>query len=262
MNKLMEQWTTWQTLANRLIQKSVSKLRLMLLNQRKRQRSERAWWQKDVKEILAYLKSGQPRGPASLSLQSIGDVAQWSRRFRMMVLVITYVAVFIVGGTGLWSGTQNRIRLLEQDLRELQYRYMNTVQQIALLPILQAQNEQIIEQFGVLLDAIPAALEPVHVLTQMNQAAKESGLQLELFKPLAEETQPYYVVLPVEVRLRGDYNAMARFVEIVSKMKHLVTVDIVMVPSATHDQQIVLVSLLKAYRYRELPARQPQKVAR
>jgi len=113
-----------------------------------------------------------------------------------------------------------------------------------------------------LLDAIPAALESVHVLTQINQAAKEAGLHLELFKPLSEEAQSYYVVLPVEIRLRGDYNAMARFLELVSKMKHLVTVDIVLIPSATHEKQIVLVSLLKAYRYRELPAQHMGKAAR
>jgi hypothetical protein len=55
---------------------------------------------------------------------------------------------------------------------------------------------------------------------------------------------------------------MARFLELVSKMKHLVTVDIVLIPSATHEKQIVLVSLLKAYRYRELPAQHMGKAAR
>ena len=134
--------------------------------------------------------------------------------------------------------------------------------QVDLLPVYQSQNAQILEQFGTLLDAIPAALESVHVLTQINQAAKEAGLHLELFKPLSEEAQSYYVVLPVEIRLRGDYNAMARFLELVSKMKHLVTVDIVLIPSATHEKQIVLVSLLKAYRYRELPAQHMGKAAR
>ena len=115
--------------------------------------------------------------------------------------------------------------------------------------------------FGQLLDAIPASLESVHVLSQLNKAAKEAGLHLELFKPLTEEANVYYVVLPIEVRLRGDYNAIARFLELVSKMQHLVTVDVVILPTTKNENQVVLASLLKAYRYKDLPQKSQNKAA-
>ena len=255
-------WARLQALIQQLMQTMALKLRGLSLSQRQRQRNDRAWWQKDIKELWAYLQQRPGRGSSGISWQSISDVSQWSVRFRMGVLAVVYGTVLTVGGSALWSGTQSSIAMLDQDLRELQSRYLSIAKQVDLLPVYQSQNAQILEQFGTLLDAIPAALESVHVLTQINQAAKEAGLHLELFKPLSEEAQPYYVVLPVEIRLRGDYNAMARFLELVSKMKHLVTVDIVLIPSATHEKQIVLVSLLKAYRYRELPAQHMGKAAR
>lgn len=261
MKKWIDRWAIWQALMRRRAQKGVHKLQAMFLSQRERQRGARPWWQRDIKELWLYLQQRQVRGTSGLSWQSISDIGQWSTRFRIVVLAVVYGAVLAAGSSVLWSGTQNRIALLDQDLREQQSRYLSIAKQVDLLPIYQLHNAQILEQFGALLDAIPAALEPVHVLTQINQAAKEAGLHLELFKPLVEEVQPYYVVLPVEIRLRGDYNAMARFLALVSKMKHLVTVDVVLMPSATHDKQIVLASLLKAYRYRALPAHPIQKAA-
>lgn len=261
MKNWRARWSAVQDLIHCSVQRIFHEARRFSLVKRQQSRGGRAWWQKDLKELMRHLQQGQARGSAGLSLQSIKDVAQWSPRVRIAVLVSTYAVVLIVGGTGLWSGTQTRISLLALDLQALQSRYLRTAQQVDLLPVVQSQNVQIVEQFGALLDAIPAALESVHILTQMNQAAKDAGLYLELFKPLPEETQPYYVVLPVEVRFRGDYNAMARFMEKVAKMKHLVTFDIVMVPSVSHEQQIVLVSLLKAYRYRNLSPQQIQKAA-
>jgi type IV pilus assembly protein PilO len=141
-------------------------------------------------------------------------------------------------------------------------RYLRYAEQVDMLPVYRAQTEIILERFGALLDAIPAALESIHVLSQVNRAARDSGVQLEFFKPLAEEVHGYYVVLPVEIRLRGDYNAIARFIELVSKMQHLVTVDLVMLASANHPNQIVLSSLLKAYRYKDLPKKSESRASR
>lgn len=196
---------------------------------------------------------------SEFSLGSIGDLAQWSLRFRMFFLGCAYTLLLAIGGVVTWSGSQYKIQVLTQELQILQARYLTYAQQVELLPTYQRQVAQIVEQFGSLLDAIPAALESVYILKQITLAAKESGLHLELFKPLAEEVQPYYVVLPVEIRLRGDYSSMARFLEVVSKMKHLITVDVVIAPAVNDEGQIVLASLLKAYRYREIPAQKNNK---
>lgn len=241
--------------------KSALKKRLKLFSSRKRTHGAHPWWRKDIKEILIYLRREKAPGGSTWSLASLKDVAAWSPGFRYMILGLAYVLSFTVGGSLLWTGTQNSLRVLVKEQQALQIRYVTYAQQVALLPMYRIQRDQIHEQFGALLDAIPPSLESVHVLAQLNQAAKEAGITLELFKPLTEVEQSYYVVLPVEVRLRGSFNAMARFLELVSQMKHLITVDIVLVPSATHGNQIVLASLLKAYRYREMPVHATKKVA-
>ena len=188
------------------------------------------------------------------------DVSQWTIRFRIVFLFLVFVLGVLTTTLLLSSDKLNDVSMEDIEREVLKSRYLRYAEQADMLPVYQAQTEIILDRFGELLDAIPAALESIHVLSQLNKAARDSGLQLEFFKPLAEEVHAYYVVLPVEVRLRGDYNAVARFVELVSKMQHLVTVDLVMLASANHANQVVLSSLLKAYRYKDLPIKSENRV--
>lgn len=221
----------------------------------------RPWWKKDLKELLSDLNQWRTKSEKGVSLDSVFDIARWSMRFRLRVLVTIFFGMFILFALVFCADSANEARLQAHERQILEARYLNYAEQADLLPVYQKQTEIIQERFGELLDAIPGSLESVHVLSQLNKAAKESGLHLEFFKPLAEEVHAYYVVLPVEIRLRGDYNAIARFLELVSKMQHLVTVDVVMLPSATHENQVVLASLLKAYRYKDLPVKSNAKAA-
>ena len=216
---------------------------------------DRPWWKSDINDIYRYFKEKQ-FSASEISLASLKDIGGWPVGFRILVIAMAYMAA-LFGGVALFCGTtQSKIRAYEVEIQLMQTRCQNMIRQVALMPEFRSQIEIILTNFGELLDAIPAAVESVHVLSQINQAANSAGLQLEYFKPQAEETQAYYVALPVEIRLRGSYSAIAKFMELVSKMKHLITVDVVILPSTTHPDQIVLASSLKAYRYRQIPDKQ------
>ena len=220
------------------------------------------WWKKDIRELLADISRLRLSTNSGVALQSITDISCWTIRFRIAVLLLVFVFGVFLGTMTISSDALNDIDAKKVEREQLKNRYLRYAEQVDMLPVYRIQTEIILERFGELLDAIPAALESVHVLSQLNKAAKDSGLQLEFFKPLGEEVHTYYVVLPIEIRLRGDYNAIAKFLELVSKMQHLVTVDVVMLPSAIHANQIVLASLLKAYRYKDLPKKSDGKVSR
>lgn len=217
------------------------------------------WWKKDLRELLADFGQKGIHLNSEATLRSVVDISQWTTRFRMAFLVLVFMAGVLMATLLLSSDSLNKVNVQNLEREVLKSRYLKYADQVDMLPVYQAQTEIILERFGELLDAIPAALEPIHVLSQINKAARDSGLQLEFFKPLAEEAHDYYMVLPVEIRLRGDYNSVARFMELVSKMQHLVTVDLVILASANHANQIVLSSLLKAYRYKDLPKKTGSK---
>jgi type IV pilus assembly protein PilO len=229
---------------------------------RRTPKSSERWWQKDLRILLADVGRMRLSANPGVTLQSITDISRWTSGFRITILILIYVFGVFLATLMISAERISDVRTQNSEREVLKSRYIRYAEQVDLLPVYRAQTETILERFGALLDAIPASLESIHVLSQLNKAATDTGLQLELFKPLPEEMHTYYVVLPIEIRLRGDYNAIASFIEQVSKMQHLVTVDVVILASATHENQIVLASLLKAYRYKDLPPKMDSKVSR
>lgn len=212
---------------------------------------EKPWWRYDVSEVLTALKQVQSGNDFLGAFSNFQNVERWSGTVRICILGICSVTA--LGATGLlfWPVQMSAHQALDSERLLLESRYLRQQQMIDEAPYYQLQVDGILQQFGRLLDAVPETLEPVHVLNLINQAATTSGVRLEGFKPLSEEVEAYYAVLPVEIRLVGDFHGLARFMEQVSRMRHLVTVDVVIVPSATQQERLVLASLLKAYRYRD-----------
>ena len=68
-------------------------------------------------------------------------------------------------------------------------------------PAYRKQLEDIEKQFGALLKQLPGKSEMDALLTDINQAGLGRGLQFELFKPAAKETQrDFYAELPITIR--------------------------------------------------------------
>lgn len=220
-------------------------------------RKDKPWWRYDIRECLALVQRFRQGGSASLTFRTLGDPSDWPAILRATVLLMVFVLVLLVADLVMLSDSTQKQRTLDNERQLLEARYIRQKQMIDALPAYQGQVDSILGQFGALLDTVPESLEPVHVLTLLNQAAKASGVSLELFRPMAEESQAYYAVLPIEIRLSGDYQALALFMAQVSRMKHLITVDLVVLPSIQHENQLVLASLLKAYRYTTSQAAKP-----
>lgn len=220
-------------------------------------KTARPWWRYDVRECLVLLQRLRQSDAANLTLNMLVDPARWPAVLRAGALLMMFLLVLGVADLLVLSDSTRQLRALETDRQLLEARYLRQKQTIDAVPAYQSQVDLILDQFGALLDTVPESLEPVHVLTLINQAAKASGVTLELFRPISEESQAYYAVLPIEIRLRGDYHALALFMEQVSRMKHLITVDLAILPAAQHENQLVLASLLKAYRYTAPPGTKP-----
>lgn len=219
---------------------------------KKRKKEIKPWWRYDVREVIGALKQLRMGGSASDSIGRLADIQGWSVAFRLSALSFSGLLVMTVTALLFWPLKMSTYRALDNDRKLMEVRYVQQKQFVANVPRYEGQIEFMLKQFGGLLDTVPESLEPVHVLKMVNQAAKAAGVQIERFQPVVEEKETYYAVLPVEIRLRGDFHSLAKFMELVSRMHHLITVDVAVVPSETHDDQLVLASLLKAYRNQEI----------
>jgi type IV pilus assembly protein PilO len=51
------------------------------------------------------------------------------------------------------------------------------------------------------------------------------GLQFELFKPGQVKLHDYYAELPIEIKLTGNYHALASFASDIANLQRIVTLD-------------------------------------
>ena len=176
------------------------------------------------------------------------NVAEWSPAMRWVVLGTSFVVIFGCAAWLLWSDLLRRLDAQAHETEVLKIRYVQLAAQSMMTPQYEQQINEIEAQFGSLLEMIPASLESVQVLHQISQAARDSGLRLQWFKPAPEMPEDAYVILPVDIRLVGNYHAVGRFLDAVSRMKHLITVDVILEGADAAPGQLVLATQIKAYR--------------
>lgn len=208
------------------------------------------WLSMDLGELGRQLQKSL-HGSRILELPAGGEirnVAQWPSVIRWAVLGTSFALVFGCAALLLWSEPLRRLDALALETEALKIRYVQLATQSMMTPHYEQQIAEIEAQFGGLLEMIPASLESVQVLHQISQAGRESGLRLQWFKPAPEILADAYVILPVDIRLVGNYHAVGRFLDAVSRMKHLITVDVILEAIDAAPGQLVLATQIKAYR--------------
>jgi type IV pilus assembly protein PilO len=109
---------------------------------------------------------------------------------------------------------------------------------------------------------LPDKKEIPDLLSQISTKARESGLEILLFRPRAENYQEFYAQIPVDIVVRGGfYNAVAFFDE-VGKLKRLVNIDNIdfKTPKVAGEQLSLDISTL-ATTFRFLDETERKKVA-
>ncbi len=116
------------------------------------------------------------------------------------------------------------------------------------LNALKQQLEDIKETFGDLLKRLPNKTEVAALLVDISQQGLAAGLEFELFKPGAEQPADFYVELPIQISVVGNYHAFGTFMSGMSDLPRIVTNhDIRIVPKA--DGLLTLTTTAKTYRY-------------
>jgi type IV pilus assembly protein PilO len=137
---------------------------------------------------------------------------------------------------------------------------------------LDAYKQQMVEiekTFGVLLKQLPDRSQMDGLLTDINQAGLERGLEFELFKPGQEVTQDFYAEMPISIKVVGDYHDLGVFASDISKLSRIVTLNNLAIAAPkdgkdNKDNRLAMEAIAKTYRYldpNEIAAKAAEKKA-
>ncbi len=109
------------------------------------------------------------------------------------------------------------------------------------------QMEAIKESFGEMLRQLPDRTEVAKLLVDVSQTGLASGLEFELFQPLAEVKKEFYAELPINIRVVGDYPEFGAFVSGLASLPRIVTVHNVRI-KPRQGGKMVMETIVKTYR--------------
>ena len=75
------------------------------------------------------------------------------------------------------------------------------------------------------LKELPDKKEIDQLLLKVSDRAKDSGLDIKLFKPRPEEKRDFYAAVPVDIEASGSYHQVATFFDEVGHLDRIVNLD-------------------------------------
>ena len=181
----------------------------------------------------------------NLSLDNLGT---WPLPVKIVGALLVFA--LIVGGGWYYDIKNLQVKLdeVEQNEGEKKTEFEDKQRKAANLPALKQQLEDIKETFGDLLKRLPDKTEVAELLVDISQQGLGAGLEFELFKPGQERPTEFYVELPIQIRVIGDYHEFGNFISGVSDLPRIVTShDIKIKP--VDGGKLSLETTAKTYRY-------------
>src|SRR4051812_27783345 len=190
-----------------------------------------------MKELLAQFQGLNPKDPGA-----------WPPLPKAIGLIALFIAILVGGYFGDWQGQLENKDSLEQAEVKLKDEFKGKKAQAINLDLYQQQVREIESSFGALLKQLPNRSQMDALLVDINQAGLGRGLQFELFKPAASETQrEFYAELPIQIKITGGYHDMGQFASDISQLSRIVTLNDIALAAA--KDTITMDATAKTFRY-------------
>lgn len=184
-----------------------------------------------------------------LELEEFGT---WPLPIKAILVALVAVLIFTLG---FLVDTQKIILALEQSKKievELKNQYEQKRHHAVNLQAYREQLKKMKESFGLLLKQLPEKTEVPALVEDISQQGLTVGLEFKAIKLLPEQTVHFYVELPIELSVVGNYHQLAEFVSKLASLPRIVTLhDFSITPLDTikDGSQLLMVITAKTYRY-------------
>ena len=181
----------------------------------------------------------------------------WPVLPRSLCAFAALVAVVVAGGWLVWMPQVDELDRGRETEQRLRSDFESKVAQAQNLDSLRRQKAEVEAQVGRLERQLPGKAEMDALLAEISQAGVARGLQFESFKPGQLQYGDYYAELPIEMRLSGNFHALAGFVSDVANMPRIVMLDRMAI-AQQRDGALTFECVAHAFRYLD-PAEAEQR---
>lgn len=143
---------------------------------------------------------------------------------RMSVISILFVAIIYAGFHFLTIDQLTQLDRHEKKEIEIKSEFKVKAGQAAKLELYKEQLAEMRASFGALLRQLPEKTDVESLLVDVSQTGLASGLEIQKFKPSAEEKKGFYAELPITLEVIGSFHQMASFISGIAALPRIVTI--------------------------------------
>lgn len=207
---------------------------------------------------MSLVDSFKSLGKIDFAELDFNNIGSWPAAVRVLACLIVLIAVLALGYFMHLTDLQDVLERNKAEEVALKEQFTLKVRQAANLEEYKEQMKQMEASFQALLRQLPSDTEVPGLLEDITSAGLNSGLEFEEIKLLPEKVQPFYIELPIQIKVFGSYHDLATFVSAVAGMPRIVTLhDFSIKPvTAGSSSKLALDILVKTYRYNDQGAKQ------
>jgi type IV pilus assembly protein PilO len=181
------------------------------------------------------------------------NMGSWPPAIKALAGILLMILVLSLGYSFSISDLQSHLELKREEESTLKEQFADKARMAANLELYTQQMKEMENSFGVLLRQLPSDTEVPGLLEDITRTGLGSGLEFEEIKLLPENTQQFYIELPIQITVTGAYHDLAAFVSGVAGLPRIVTLhDFDLAPANPEGGPKLRMSILaKTYRYND-----------
>jgi len=183
---------------------------------------------------------------------------------RNKIVAIASFVVLVVGMFLLFCYSENHeeIARLTQKQANASEELRKVIKAANELPRHKEELKEAQLQFETTSILLPKSQEIPNLLRSISDLGRNSGLDFMSFTPGQESPKDFYAEIPIDIKIKGPYHNLGLFLDKVSKLERIVTVDNIKTDKVDFDKSEVLLNSsckLITYRFTNVKLEDTQK---
>ena len=186
----------------------------------------------------------------NLDLSKIGS---WPVAIKAVVITVVAIAVLTAGYFLDIQSQQETLNTVTSEETRLKDDFEVKQAKAANLDAYKAQMKEMEDSFGAMIRQLPSKTEVEDLLVDISQTGLASGIEFQLFKPLAEKHIEFYAELPISLKMTGTFHQFGEFVSGIAALPRIVTLENISITKAKgskgNSNLLSMTATAKTYRY-------------